>query len=178
MKYLTAPYLTLMNAFNIRSEAVLSKETGFISQYSRINILAEYRTLRIDGGRQSGKTEAVALFASDWIQDGGHVICLADSEKYAYDTVFRIRKKCDGLLNLPKDYRNNISTQSIRAFLSDSYDNQYRGVSMKKILIIIDEPCRKMPDIFKFYNAFENKLYINTVSSGKKLPLFIVLGMQ
>lgn len=178
MKYLTAPYLTLMNAFKDRSEAVLSDKTGFISQYSRTNILAEYRTLRIDGGRQSGKTEAAALFAADWIQAGGHVICLADSERYAYDTARRISKKCKELLSPLEASHNNISTQSIRAFLSDSYDNQYRGVSMKDILIVIDEPCRKMPDIYKFYAAFENNLYINTISSGKKLPLFIVLGMQ
>ena len=62
MKSLFAPYLSLMHAFKIRADDCIEilKE----SHYTPVDILREYATLKIDGGRQSGKTKAVAEFAA------------------------------------------------------------------------------------------------------------------
>lgn len=173
MKYLTAPYLTLMNAFKDHSEDVLSKQTY---KQDRIANMQEHCTLRIDGGRQTGKTEAVSMFARDWIEDGGQVICLADTVSFAKCTADRIMNKHGAKLR--HDIRGKVFTQSIRSFLSDSMMVTYRGYSFSKILIIIDEPCSRMPEIYKFYKAFEDNLAINTLYGGSKLPLFFVIGIQ
>lgn len=173
MKYLTAPYLTLMNAFKDHSEDVLSKQPY---PKSRIANMQEHCTLRLDGGRQTGKTEAVSMFARDWIQDGGHVICLADTLSYAKCTADKIGQKLG--LKARHDLRGKVFTQSIRSFLSDSMIVTYRGYSLSKILIIIDEPCSRMPEIYKFYKSFEDNLAINTLYGGSKLPLFFVIGIQ
>lgn len=174
MKYLTAPYLTLMNAFKDHSEVALSKQN--YSQ-NRITNMQEYCTLRLDAGRQTGKTEAVSLFCKDWIESGGSVIILADTEHYAKLTKDRIIHKFPGIQHA-SNFRNTIFTQSIRTYLSDSCVVRYRGISLQKTLIIIDEPCSKMPEMYKFYKAFEDNLMVNTVSGGCKLPLFFVMGIQ
>lgn len=176
MKYLTAPYLTLMNAFKAHSEDVLSKQKY---EQDRIANMQEYCTLRLDAGRQTGKTEAVALFASDWLEDGGQVIVLADTQVYARTTAIRIETKYSPLRHGDEiKFRNNIFSQSIRSFLSDSGDVRYRGRTLSKILVIIDEPCSKMPEIYKFYKAFEDNIKVNTRTSGAPLPLFFVMGIQ
>lgn len=176
MKYLTAPYLSLMNAFKDHSDDVISQYENQ-KHYSRIALMQEYRTLRLDGGRQTGKTEAASMFAKDWIEDGGQVIVLADSESYAKNTGDRIIRKFPGL-NTRSAFKNQIFTQSIRTYLSDSCSKRYHGVALKNTLIIIEEPCAKMPEIYKFYKAFEDHLMVNTITGGCKLPLFFVMGIQ
>ena len=171
MKYLTAPYLTLMHAFYAHADDVLSNQKY---EPSRISNMQEYCTLRLDAGRQTGKTEAASLFAADWIEEGGSVICLAYNSSYAKSTADRIKIKC---------YHRNIEigpnqlfSNAMRSFLSDSGGNAYRGLKLKRVLVIIDEPCSKMPEIYKFYKAYEDHVSL-TVRDGK-YPLFFVMGIQ
>lgn len=174
MKFLTGPYLALMNAFVDRSKDVLSKQKY---EQNRIANMQEYCTLRLDGGRQSGKTEALSLFARDWIEEGGEIIVLADTIGFAEMSRSRILSKFSHSISgiNPKD---KIYMQSIRKFLSSSCRDRFRGHSLSKVLVIIDEPCYRMPEIYKFYKAYEEYISICTATSGAKLPLFFVLGVQ
>lgn len=174
MKFLTGPYLALMNAFVDRSKDVLRDKTEF---YNRISLMQEYCTLRLDGGRQSGKTEALGMFARDWIEDGGEIIVLTDTIGFAEITRSRILSKFDHSITgiNPKD---KIYMQSIRKFLSSTCRDRFRGHSLSKVLVIIDEPCHRMPEIYKFYKAYEEYISICTATSGLQLPLFFVLGVQ
>ncbi|BAQ22774.1 hypothetical protein AU156_gp124 [Edwardsiella phage PEi20] len=173
MKYLTAPYLTLMHAFHAHADDVLSNQKY---EQDRIANMQEYCTLRLDAGRQTGKTEAVALFAADWIDEGGTVICLAYNSSYAKATEDRIRIKC--MHKYVKINPLQIFSHSMRSFLSDSGDRPYRGTSLSRVLVIIDEPCSKMPEIYKFYKAYEDNVKLATRTSGAKYPLFFVMGIQ
>lgn len=129
--------------------------------------MQDYCTLRIDGGRQTGKTEAVSMFAREWLNSGGQVIILSINQSYANTTRARI--------GINKD----VFCWTIRGFLSDSCADRYRGLSLPKPLIIIDEPCFKMPEIYKFYKAFDDHFSVcNSKSEGSQLPIFFVLGTQ
>lgn len=178
MKYLTAPYLTLMHSFRIRADRCLDEysEPGF-SQHA---LMQEYTTLRIDGGRQSGKTEAAAQFADEWIAEGNEVVVLAEKVEYAERTKKRILNKHSMQLR-PRysstELRSRIITCSIRDFLSNNC-NKFRGRSLSRILFIIEEPIR-IPEMYKFYDKWYVDIRLcHRTSNNVKLPLFFVMGIQ
>ncbi|AHY25091.1 hypothetical protein AVV36_gp129 [Pectobacterium bacteriophage PM2] len=181
MSYLTAPYLTLMNAFKHHSYECLDRNKG--QNIYPTDLIRDFCTLRIDGGRQTGKTEAVSYFASEWIQSGGSVVVLANTASYANKTRDKIVKRhLDQMC--PKFTRHELNrdiiTCSIRSFLSDSCNN-FRGRSLNRILFIIDEPIN-CPEINKFYVKWLKDITICHTSKNTNLeefiPLFFVLGMQ
>ncbi|WPK28792.1 hypothetical protein [Escherichia phage vB_EcoM_EP32a] len=53
--FLTGPYLSLMNAFTHHSDARVEEicKNGYVPPFEEV--LKQYCTLRLDGGRQSGK---------------------------------------------------------------------------------------------------------------------------
>lgn len=179
MKYLTAPYLTLMHAFHTRADSCLEQYKDQ-PQYSLHALMQEYCTLRIDGGRQSGKTEAVSQFADEWISNGGDVVVLAEKVTYANDTKDRIIGKHFRQLS-PRysatELRSRIITASMRDFLSDDC-NKFRGRSLSRILFIIEEPIR-IPELYKFYDKWYTDIRLCHISSGREdLPFFFVMGIQ
>ncbi|WPK18059.1 hypothetical protein [Escherichia phage BYEP02] len=56
--FLTGPYLSLMNAFTHHSDARVEEicKNDYIPPFE--DLLKQYCTLRLDGGRQSGKSTA------------------------------------------------------------------------------------------------------------------------
>ncbi|BBC78182.1 hypothetical protein KNT65_gp134 [Escherichia phage EcS1] len=173
MKYLTPIYLTLMHAFNNRADDCLEDKNN--KGLHPISLLQEYCTLRIDGGRQSGKTEAVSRFAAEWLADGKSVIVLANKSPYARKTRDRIMRRWMALENIDK-VKGVLVDDTIRNFLSDNKD-RYRGLSLQRTLIIIEEPIR-IPEMYKFYEAWES-MRVNYTSQGEvPLPLFFVMGIQ
>lgn len=179
MKYLTAPYLTLMHAFHTHADSCL-EEYKNQRGHSLHALMQEYCTLRIDGGRQSGKTEAVSQFADEWITNGGDVVVLAEKVTYANATKDRIIGKHFRQLS-PRysaiELRSRIITCSIRDFLSDDC-NKFRGRSLSRILFIIEEPIR-LPELYKFYDKWYTDIRICHVSSARDvLPFFFIMGIQ
>lgn len=62
-----------------------------------------------------------------------------------------------------------------RKFLSGE---EFRGQSLQRPLIIIDEPIR-IPEMYRYYKAYEDNVQICTLSSGiTEYPLFFVIGIQ
>lgn len=173
MKYLTAPYLALMQAFS--DHALERLDDPDLQYLNKISLMQEYGTLRLDGGRQTGKTEAVARFAADWLAEGKSVIVIANTYSYAKETCDRIKRRHSALENI--DVQNGVLiADSVRSFL-DSRHDKFRGVSLKRTLIIIEEPIR-VPEMFKFYASWKDLAPCYVSSSETKLPLFFVMGMQ
>ena len=176
MKYLTAPYLTLMHAFKNHADNRLDHPNT--THYHPTALMQEYCTLRLDGGRQTGKTEAVAQFADEWLEDGGTIIVLGKTYAIANDTKDRIIREHTRKYNPAKsaqELKREIITSPIRQFLSDS-EIKFRGQTLQRILFIIDEPMH-VPEMHKFYSAYHETIrYCNR--PGTKLPLFFVIGIQ
>ena len=177
MKYLTAPYLTLMHAFKAHADLMLEKYKPYASP---IELLGEYSTLRLDGGRQSGKTEAVVQFCVEWMEDGGSVYVISSSQQNSNATRHRISKAWNNRINFrsfDEDYfKRNVLTDTVRAFLSDG-GSKARGRTLNRILYIIDEPMN-VPSLHKFYEAHYKGPFYATCNQTDKLPLFFVIGMQ
>ena len=178
MKYLTPVYLTLMHAFKDAADSCLNNE-DYRKNYDIIGLMHEYGTLRIDGGRRTGKTRAVAQFANDWLLEGSSVIIL--STRYTQSVVTRDEiisehANCRSISRLDsKGIRDNVFVMTIRDFLSDS--NRFRGINLNRCLIIIDEPM-KVPDMNKFYSSYIKSVRLSVMHNTDKLPLFFVIGMQ
>lgn len=138
-----------------------------------IAMLQEYGTLRLDGGRQTGKTEAVSRFAADWLAEGNSVIVIANKCEYSRGTHDRIKRCWEALENIDKD-NGVLMYDTVRSFLGEQC--KYRGIPLKRTLFIIEEPIR-IPEMYKFYEAWDNlKACYHTSKPG--LPLFFVLGIQ
>lgn len=172
MKYLTAPYLTLMYAFKDHATSRLDNPDN--TWMHQISMLQEYGTLRLDGGRQTGKTEAVSRFAAEWLAEGNSVVVIANKSEYSRDTANRIQRRWSDLEDIDKD-KGVLIYDTVRSFLSDDH-NKFRGISLKRTLFIIEEPIR-IPEMYKFYEAWENLRVCYSVNKPG-LPLFFVLGIQ
>lgn len=167
-----------MHAFKDAADRRLNDEE-YRRTYDPIGLMHEYGTLRIDGGRQTGKTEAIAQFATDWLLEGGSVIILstrytqsketADIIKHTYKSSRSIDKLDD------RDLSNNIIPMAMRCFLSDT--DRFRGIRLNRCLFIIEEPM-KVPDMNKFYQSYMENTRWSVINNTSELPLFFVIGMQ
>jgi hypothetical protein len=175
MKYLTPVYLTMMYAFTDRAlERLDGPDWDYISPVGKMQ---EFGTLRIDGGRQTGKSTAVADFASRWRDAGNDVIVLSTNSSQSRELVDLIKRKCTTNHCLNRNHQGFIIGDTIRSFLSDDGFTKYRGLSITRLLIIIDEPM-KVPDMSKFYNAYQDLVNRYMCQGNKPLPLFFVIGIQ
>lgn len=178
MKYLTPVYLTLMHAFRDAADSRLNDDE-YRRIYDPIGLMKEYGTLRIDGGRQTGKTEAVAQFAKDWLLEGGSVIILSTRYTQSNETADVIKRvyKSSRSINKSDDYdlNHNVIPMAIRSFLSDT--SRFRGIRLNRCLFVIEEPM-KVPDMNKFYSAYMENTRWSVMANTDKLPLFFVIGMQ
>lgn len=172
MKYLTSQYLSLMHAFT--DHAISRLDNPDNSWMYNIAMLQEYGTLRLDGGRQTGKTEAVAQFAADWLSEGNSVIIIANKCEYARETYDRIKRRWKALESIDKD-NGVLMYDTVRSFLS-GHPDKFRGISLKRTLFIVEEPIR-IPEMYKFYEAWDN-LKVCYSANKPGLPLFFVLGIQ
>lgn len=177
MKSLFAPYLSLMHAFKARADERIEhlKE----SHYTGIDLLREYGTLKLDGGRQSGKTKAIAEFASDWIADGGCVWILGPFTRNAEDTAKKIRSTFNSYHG--EITSNNLIVDTGRSFIGND-GHKARGRTLNRILYIIEEPMTS-PDMMKYYEThFKGPFYACVTqahATGEEMmPLFFVIGMQ
>lgn len=178
MKYLTPIYLTLMHAFKDAANRRLNNE-DYQRIYDPIGLMHEFGTLRIDGGRQTGKTEAAVQFANDWLLEGGSVIILSTRYTQSNETVERIKRMHNSSYSINKltdiDIRHNLIPMTMRSFLSDT--DKFRGRSLGRCLIVIEEPM-KVPELDKFYQAYMENVRWSVISNTNELPLFFVIGMQ
>ncbi|AEO97072.1 endoribonuclease [Salmonella phage vB_SenM-AKM_NP4] len=177
--FLTAPYLSLMNAFTHHSDARVDEicKNGWVPPLE--TLLKEYCTLRLDGGRQSGKSIAVTNFAANWLYDSGTVIVLSNKSAYAELSANHIKKEFSRYSN--DDIRFRLFTDSVRSFIGNK-GYKFRGLSLSRILYIIDEPV-KAPDMDKLYDVhMETMQYCCRVDCYKNnqtaRPQFFVIGMQ
>lgn len=176
MQYLTYPYLTLMHAFKDRALERLDKNNEYYKFLKPIDLVSEYGTLRLDGGRQTGKSEAAALFAADWLHDGNDVIVISTKATQSRELKERIEHKVKGIQRIDSNLRGFCVHDTIKSFLNEEFD-KYRGLSLTRLLVIIDEPM-KMPDIKKFYESYFYLVNHCFCQGDKPLPLFFVMGMQ
>ncbi|QYN80568.1 hypothetical protein [Kosakonia phage Kc304] len=177
MKYLTPIYLTLMHAFSNRADNRLEELKD--QKLYPISLMQEYCTLRIDAGRQSGKTEAVAQFTSEWLERGNSVVIISDTSKFAETTKKRIideHLKQQRHRYSAHELKRDIITVSIRNFLSGNC-NKFRGISLSRVLFIIDEPIR-LPEMYKFYSTYQKEVSTAVLRTTNELPLFFVIGLQ
>ncbi|AIA80028.1 hypothetical protein JS09_061 [Escherichia phage vB_EcoM_JS09] len=176
--FLTGPYLSLMNAFTHHSDARVEEicKNGYAPPFE--DVLKQYCTLRLDGGRQSGKSTAVTNFAVNWLYDGGTVIVLSNTSAYSKISAGNIEKEFSRYSS--DDIRFRLFTDSVRSFIGNE-GSKFRGLTLSRILYIIDEPI-KAPDMDKIYN-----IHIKTVQhcckskyciGGIARPQFFVIGMQ
>lgn len=170
MKYLTPLYLSMMYAFVDCSREKLKN----IPKYgmSDIGIYQEYRTLNLNGGRQTGKSTAVNQFVNEWISEGNDVVYIVNN----YNSI----KKTKRNINAKEDDSGKVLFTTLRTFLSDSGSYPFRGQSMKNCLVVVDEPCTKLPELYKLYKAYEDNIKPCTMHMDKETehPLFFVLGIQ
>lgn len=170
--FLTSNYLSLMNAFKHHSDARVDQLDAIYPKHST-SLLAEYCTLRIDGGRQSGKTSATVQFAADWLLDGGTVIVLSDKSSYARITADRIKKRVKEFAYLDNHL---LISNSIRSYVGNEA-HFLRGRSLTRILYIIDEPMNV--DMHKIYEVHQKTVWPAQLDQGiDKQSLFFVIGMQ
>lgn len=172
--FLTSNYLSLMNAFKHHSDTRVDYLDPVYPKKT-INLLKDYCTLRLDGGRQSGKTSAVNQFAADWLLNGGTVIVLSDTSSYAKVTAKSIEKQAKQY-----GYENShyfLISNSIRSFVGNEA-HQLRGRSLTRILYIIDEPMKASPD--KIYEIHQKWVWPTQLSLQETIrqPLFFILGTQ
>lgn len=171
---LTYSYLDLMHSFRNHADYVLEKYKD--NKYlSSIGLMQEYCTLRIDGGRQTGKTEAVAEFCKDWLSEGNDVIIISPKLASSIDTATKIKRRYDEVRRIDKELGRKIIPMTIRDYLSSS--NKLRGISLNRVLIVIDEPMR-IPEMHKFYSEYSQNVNLCITDVSKKLPLFFVMGIQ
>ena len=175
MKFLTPVYLTLMHAFADRALERLDGPNWV--HLNPISKMQEFGTLRIDGGRQTGKSTAVAEFASRWRDSGNDVIILSNNSSQSRELVDLIKRKCNSNYCIDKDHKGFIIGDTIRSFLDDDRFNKYRGLWINRVLVIIDEPM-KVPEMYKFYKAYQTLTTKYMCQGDKPLPLFFVLGIQ
>jgi hypothetical protein len=175
MKYLTPVYLTMMYAFKDRALERLDGETW--DYLSPISKMQEFGTLRIDGGRQTGKTSAAAEFASRWRDEGGDVIVLSTNSSQSLELVDLIKRKCTTNRCLNRNHQGFVIGDTIRSFLADDGFNKYRGLRINRALIIIEEPM-KVPEMSKFYKAYQDLVERYMCQLNTPLPLFFVIGIQ
>ncbi|QQG32170.1 hypothetical protein CkP1_0129 [Citrobacter phage CkP1] len=163
-----------MHAFKDRAiERLDGKARSFLDS---ICLMQEFGTLRLDGGRQTGKTEAVAQFAADWLNEGNDVIVISTGAKQSREVTNYIKRKSKENMRIDSRSKGFCVHDTIRSFLSEDF-NKYRGLSLTRLLIIIDEPM-KIPDIKKFYEAYDYLANHCMCQGNKPLPLFFVIGMQ
>lgn len=172
---LTYNYLALMHAFRNHADYVLEQYAN--NKYlSSIGLMQEYCTLRIDGGRQTGKTESAVEFCKDWLAEGNDVIILSTKLASSIDTVSKIKRRYNDLRRIDKESGRKIIPMTIRDYLSGS--DKLRGISLNRVLIVIDEPM-KIPEMYKFYYEYERQVRLcRIVSDNKEFPLFFVMGIQ
>lgn len=183
MKFLTPIYSTLMHAFKDHAFEAFDSH----KHYHRIALMQEYGTLRIDGGRQTGKTAATVQFSIDWLKEDNSICFIGFNGDSAKDFKSRMQTAIAGKAMLYNDpnpvtydrVKDKIDVfPSVREFLSHRTVDRFRGRSFKRMLIIIDEPCNRMPEMYKFYDTYENSIAPSSFTNGKNLPLFFVLGIQ
>lgn len=176
--FLTGPYLSLMNAFTHHSDARVEEicKNDYIPPFE--DLLKQYCTLRLDGGRQSGKSTAVTNFAANWLYDGGTVIVLSNTSAYAKISAGHIKKEFSRYSG--DDIRFRLFTDSVRSFIGNK-GSKFRGLSLSRILYIIDEPV-KSPDMDKIYDIHIETVHhccnSNCCIGGITRPQFFVIGMQ
>lgn len=178
--FLTGPYLSLMNAFTHHSDArieELCKTDCYIPPMEVL--LKEYCTLRMDGGRQSGKSTAVTDFAYNWLYNGGTVIVLSNTSAYARVSYNSIKN--DFIRFNDEDIRHRLFHDSLRSFIGNE-GSKFRGLALSRVLYIIDEPI-KAPDMDKIYDAHIKVVQHCCRASCEETnettrPLFFVIGMQ
>lgn len=172
MKFLTPIYQTLMHAFKDRAFERFDSMKSFMEP---ISLMQEYGTLRLDAGRQSGKSKATASFAADWLDSGNDVIVITEGLSRSNELVSHIKKHP---INNFSSNRGWIVPDTIRNFIACSNNfSKYRGRSLTRALIIIDEPMNT-PDMRKFYNAYLKLINEYMCQGQKPLPLFFVIGIQ
>lgn len=174
MKYLTPVYLTMMHAF--ADHALKRLDSSKWNFNSQIICMQEFGTLRIDGGRQTGKSTALADFASSWRDSGNDVIVLSNKSSQSRQLVDLIKRKSTINNDIDRNHQGFIIGDTIRSFLSDGF-NKYRGIRITRALIIIDEPM-KVPDMSKFYQAYQDLIQKYMCKPDTPLPLFFVMGIQ
>ena len=177
MKHLTPIYLTLMHAFRDAADRRLNNPN--YSFYEPSCLMREYGTLRLDGGRQTGKTAAFCQFATDWLLEDGSVIILSTRYTQSSELMEGILREYNSshLINkLPaNEIAKSIVPMTIREFLSNDSSYKFRGRKFGRALIIIEEPM-KVPDMMKFYDMYQEA--IRWSMPNDTLPLFFVIGMQ
>ena len=178
--FLTGSYLSLMNAFANHSDARVEHicNSGFYVPDSQ-TLFKEYCTLKLDGGRQSGKTKAVSIFATEWLADGGSIVILSNNTAYANVSATAIRKEYFN--NHTESIKYRLYTDSVRSFIGNTAC-KFRGLSLSRVLYIIDEPV-KTPDMDKIYDAHIKVVQHCCRASCEETnqttrPLFFVIGMQ
>lgn len=177
--FLTGPYLSLMNAFTHHSDARVEEicKNGYVPPFE--DVLKQYCTLRLDGGRQSGKSIAVTNFAANWLYDGGTVIVLSNTSAYARISADSIKN--DFIRFSDEDIRFRLWHDSLRSFIGNE-GHKFRGLSLSRILYIIDEPI-KAPDMDKIYDihikTIQHCCRSHNADTGETVrPQFFVIGMQ
>lgn len=177
--FLTGSYLSLMNAFANHSDARVEEICNNFYVADSLTLFKELCTLKLDGGRQSGKTKAVSIFATEWLADGGTVIVLSQNSAYANVSASAIRKEYFNYHTESIKYR--LYTDSVRSFVGNTAC-KFRGLSLSRVLYIIDEPV-KTPDMDKIYDAHIKVVQHCCRASCEETnqttrPLFFVIGMQ
>ncbi|UNA02476.1 hypothetical protein [Serratia phage SP1] len=180
MKQLTQLYSALMHAHKDRVISLEEQKTRF-EYMSPIQIYQEYCTLRLDGGRQSGKTTASVEFAHDWIEDGGHIILIGHKAQYNREFIDRLIRHAEYRNSFRMPSRHDLQKQihqfpGIRTFLGDNH--RFRGLRIGRPLVLIDEPMDRLPDIRKIYEKYHESVYLSTGWKNYCLPIFMVIGCQ
>jgi hypothetical protein len=175
MQFLTPIYLTLMHAFADRAiERLDSNQYTWYGPEAKMDM---FGTLRIDGGRQTGKTSAVAQFAAEWAAKGNDVIVMSTVSHRSREVAGLIKKisKANPQYDSPKP--GFVTYDTVRSFLDEGNYHKYRGLSLTRLLIIIEEPM-KLPSMDKFYSSYLKMVNQYMCQGDKPLPLFFVMGMQ
>ncbi|AHY25370.1 hypothetical protein PS2_124 [Serratia phage PS2] len=180
MKKLTHLYSALMHAHKDRVIS-MEEDQKYFHHMSPAMIFQEYCTLRIDAGRQSGKSTAAIDFAHDWINDGGDVILIGYKSTYNREFVARLKNLWlyRNSFDLPEwhDVKKRIHEfAGIRSFLG--MDSRFRGIRLGRVLVLIDEPMDRLPEIRKIYEKYHQDVSPATSRTNYQLPVFMVLGCQ
>lgn len=175
MKFLTPIYLTLMHAFAER--AIERLDSDQYAWYEPASRMQEFGTLRLDGGRQTGKTSAIAQFAADWVSKGNDVIVMSSSSHRSREICDIIKRVSKAQPHLNVERPGFVVYDTVRSFLDEDHFHKYRGLSVTRLLIIIEEPIR-LPAMDKFYEAYQTMMNKFMRQGSKPLPLFFVIGMQ
>lgn len=172
MKMLTPLYLALMHAFSDRAQEIVGK----FGPENSARIMQEYSTLRLDGGRQSGKTTAVVQFVADWLHKGNDVVFIGKNSNVSIRFKSMVAKYFKSGLYVDYDANiwNRIVLTSQRVFLSKQGINAFRGRSLNKTLFIVDEPIKV--DMTKYYEQYGEGAFYSCYRGG--IPMWFVIGIQ